>query len=118
MSTSAPTAPATHFPDELHEVLEYAFEQARHDDSGDVADYIPELAKANPDHFGFAVATAHGRLYQFGDADNWSPISMADDLASSIPGCVAKQVLAGQSHYSCLYQAVPYILAAEVGVYY
>ncbi len=83
-----------------------------------MADYIPELAKANPDHFGFAVATAHGRLYQFGDADNWSPISMADDLASSIPGCVAKQVLAGQSHYSCLYQAVPYILAAEVGVYY
>ena len=50
-----------------------------------------------------------------GEADNWSPISMADDLASSIPGCPAKQVLAGQSHYSCLYQAVPFILAAGVG---
>ena len=62
MSTSAPTASGPASSDELHEVLEYAFEQARHDDSGDVADYIPELAKANPDHFGFAVATAHGRL--------------------------------------------------------
>ena len=45
-----PTVPATRFPDELQEGLQCAFEQVRHDDSGEVADYIPELAKANPDH--------------------------------------------------------------------
>jgi pimeloyl-ACP methyl ester carboxylesterase len=46
-----------------------------------------------------------------GDADNWSPVSMAEDLASSVPGCTAKHILAGRSHYSCLYQALPHIVA-------
>ncbi len=38
------------------------------DDSGAVADYIPELLKANPDHFGIALATTDGHLYEIGDA--------------------------------------------------
>ena len=45
-----------------------AFLAARHaslqgDDGGAVADYIPELGKANPQHFGIALATTdgHGR---------------------------------------------------------
>jgi glutaminase len=42
-------------PDELHGIPQACFEQARADDSGRVADYIPELAKANPDHFGLAI---------------------------------------------------------------
>ncbi len=67
--TSAAIDEAGSPPDELHEVLALAFEQARADQSGKVADYIPELAKANPDHFGMAVATVHGKLYQFGDAE-------------------------------------------------
>jgi pimeloyl-ACP methyl ester carboxylesterase len=46
-----------------------------------------------------------------GDADNWSPVSMAEDLASSVPGCTAKHILVGRSHYSCLYQALPHIVA-------
>jgi len=50
MSASAPTAPANNGSDELHDVLGYAFAQARLDESGNVADYIRELAKANPDH--------------------------------------------------------------------
>jgi len=37
--------------------------------SGAVADYIPELAKANPDHFGIVVATVDGAVYAVGDAD-------------------------------------------------
>jgi glutaminase len=89
MSISAPIAPATHFPDELHEVLEYAFEQARLDDSGNVADYIPELAKANPDHFGLAVATAHGRLYQFGDAEKRFTIQ---SVSKAFTYCLALEV--------------------------
>jgi glutaminase len=34
---------------------------------GDVATYIPELAKADPDWFGICVATADGRAYEVGD---------------------------------------------------
>lgn len=36
---------------------------------GKVADYIPELAKANPDWFGLAVVTAEGQTYTAGDWD-------------------------------------------------
>lgn len=36
---------------------------------GEVATYIPELATANPDHFGIALATAGGRVYGAGDLD-------------------------------------------------
>lgn len=34
---------------------------------GAVADYIPELAKANPDWFGISVVTADGKMYEVGD---------------------------------------------------
>ena len=36
-------------------------------DAGEVASYIPELGKANPDHFGIAVATTDGHVYEAGD---------------------------------------------------
>ncbi|GLI24107.1 glutaminase 2 [Xanthobacter flavus] len=36
-------------------------------DEGEVASYIPELGKANPDHFGIAVATTDGHVYEAGD---------------------------------------------------
>jgi len=35
---------------------------------GSVATYIPELAKANPDWFGIAIATVDGRVYEVGDS--------------------------------------------------
>jgi glutaminase len=41
----------------------------RKDASGSVADYIPELKKANPDHFGVALATIDGHIYDIGDCD-------------------------------------------------
>jgi glutaminase len=34
---------------------------------GAVANYIPELGKANPDHFGIALATIDGHVYEVGD---------------------------------------------------
>lgn len=35
---------------------------------GNVASYIPELAKANPDWFGISVVTPDGRVYEVGDS--------------------------------------------------
>ena len=35
--------------------------------SGEVAHYIPELSKANPDHFGISLATLDGHVYEVGD---------------------------------------------------
>jgi len=37
-------------------------------DSGEVADYIPELAKACSESFGIAVATTEGHVYEVGDS--------------------------------------------------
>src|SRR5438105_4216183 len=34
---------------------------------GDVAEYIPELGKADPDHFGISLATLDGHVYEVGD---------------------------------------------------
>ena len=36
-------------------------------DEGEVASYIPELGKADPDQFGIAVATTDGYVYETGD---------------------------------------------------
>jgi glutaminase len=36
--------------------------------SGAVADYIPELSKANPAHFGIALAALDGHVYEAGDS--------------------------------------------------
>jgi glutaminase len=37
--------------------------------TGRVADYIPELAKVRPDHFGMAIVTVDGRTFCTGDAE-------------------------------------------------
>jgi glutaminase len=36
---------------------------------GEVATYIPELRKADPEHFGICVATADGRVFAVGDVE-------------------------------------------------
>lgn len=53
----------TPIPDYLEEVLE----SLRDDTSGATADYIPELANANPDLFALSVTTATGGTYSAGD---------------------------------------------------
>src|SRR5262245_19366612 len=40
----------------------------RGDMSGALANYIPELTKADPHHFGIAVATIDGHVYEVGDS--------------------------------------------------
>lgn len=52
-------------PDYLDEVLE----SLRGDNSGTTADYIPELARADPEQLGLALTTTLGRTYAAGDAD-------------------------------------------------
>ena len=53
---------------ELQLILDGAYRSSIDQRDGAVADYIPELAKANPDHFGLAIATARGHLVTIGDS--------------------------------------------------
>ena len=47
--------------------LESLHERFRELDAGEVASYIPELAKAERGWFGICVATADGHVYEVGD---------------------------------------------------
>ncbi len=48
--------------------LEQSHARFREDFAGTVADYIPELSKADPAKFGAAVATIDGHVYEVGDS--------------------------------------------------
>src|ERR1700752_255 len=52
----------------LYRFLERCHAEIGGDSSGAVANYIPELAKANPGHFGISVATIDGHVYEIGDS--------------------------------------------------
>jgi glutaminase len=53
----------------LHRFLLRCHANFRLDDSGEVADYIPELKKANPKLFGVSLATIDGHVYEAGDSN-------------------------------------------------
>jgi glutaminase len=55
--------------DALAPALAGVFTRCRDLLEGRVADYIPELAKAEPERFGIAMATVDGRLWTQGDAE-------------------------------------------------
>src|SRR5215475_10363194 len=52
----------------LSRFLERCHAEIGGDSSGAVANYIPELAKADPGHFGISVATIDGYVYEIGDS--------------------------------------------------
>lgn len=52
---------------ELQRAIEELYGRYRTTSHGQVATYIPELGKANPDDFGIAIATANGAMFEVGD---------------------------------------------------
>lgn len=70
----------------------------------DVSEYVRPWAEE------LAAVTVDTRLWH-GSEDNWTPPAMADALERLVPGVTAKTLLPGLSHYSCLHEAVPRILA-------
>ena len=63
--TSAEVAPEQ----ELQAMVNDVYARCLPIDVGEVATYIPELSKANPDDFGVCVATSDGRLFEAGTCD-------------------------------------------------
>ena len=55
---------------ELHTAIDDAYARYQPLTDGQIATYIPELGKANPELFGIALATSSGRLFQVGDTDH------------------------------------------------
>jgi len=53
----------------LQQLVEDLHDKYATQSHGEVATYIPELGKADPDGFGICVATADGRIFEAGDSD-------------------------------------------------
>lgn len=53
----------------IQDLLAQLLEELRDCREGAVADYIPELSKADPEDFGIVLATPDGRIYAAGDSD-------------------------------------------------
>ena len=64
MNSPAPASPTS----PLLEYLERLHRDCASLNDGNVATYIPELAKANPDWFGLCLVTATGAVYEVGDS--------------------------------------------------
>ena len=54
---------------QIQHIIDGIYEKYKNVNHGTVATYIPELGKANPDHFGICLATADGRVFRAGDHD-------------------------------------------------
>jgi glutaminase len=52
---------------DLSEFIEHLYAEYRQLNSGNLASYIPELTKANPDWFAISVVTADGDVFEVGD---------------------------------------------------
>src|SRR5229473_7877485 len=51
----------------VQEIIQDVHEKYKDIHEGEVATYIPELARANPDHFGICLATVDGQVFSAGD---------------------------------------------------
>ena len=51
----------------VQDVLNDVFKRLQRDRSGEVASYIPELRKANPEWFAACLVTADGKIYEVGE---------------------------------------------------
>jgi len=53
----------------LQRFLTSCYDNLLDDLSGNVADYIPELSKCDPNKFGISLATLDGHVYDIGDSE-------------------------------------------------
>jgi glutaminase len=86
MDAANPTAESDH---ELYQALQRAWTKHKDNNDGTVADYIPELSKANPDAFGLAIATTKGKIYAVGDAE--VPFTL-QSVSKAFAFCIALEI--------------------------
>jgi len=67
MDTTTSTPGTSTGTNQLQDIVQETYEKFKNVDDGQVATYIPELGKANPDHFGICLATVDGKVFCAGD---------------------------------------------------
>ena len=75
---------------EIQDFLNKVYGELKGCKKGKVADYIPQLAKVNPDLFGISVCTIDGEFYSVGDVDNEFCLQSCSKPMSY---CIARETL-------------------------
>ena len=70
--------------------LEHCHAEFASETSGSVADYIPELGKADPDRFGISLATMDGHVYEVGDTRIPFTIQSITCLSNHARNCASR----------------------------
>src|SRR6266481_462938 len=88
-SSMAPQEPVHSTKNEFESAIERAWLTQRDIHTGAVANYIPELSKANPNDFGLAIATVNGKIYAIGDTE--IPFTI-QSISKAFAFCLALEV--------------------------
>jgi glutaminase len=81
----------------IDQVLIDIYNQTVGNKDGNLADYIPELAKVAPDAFGIAVATIGGRVHSIGDAA--TPFTI-QSTSKALTYCMALELVGRERVFS------------------
>ncbi len=84
--------PDNEFESEFDRALHRAWSMQSSNSKGAVADYIPELTKANAGDFGLAIATSTGKLHTIGDA--LVPFTI-QSVSKAFAFCLALEIAGG-----------------------
>ena len=83
------TQPSPSANEELRRLLDTIYTSLKDEHAGALADYIPELAKADPDSFGLSIATASGKLVCAGDTERGFTIQ---SISKAFTYCIALEL--------------------------
>ncbi|MCH8475730.1 MAG: glutaminase A [Opitutales bacterium] len=72
------------------QVIEGLYRELTKECTGQVASYIPELAKASPDRFGISYAGVNGKQQHWGDSEERFTIQ---SIAKTVNYCIAQKLL-------------------------
>jgi len=75
---------------DINHVLDHIFKTVVQNREGALADYIPELAKIDPDLFGLALATKNGKVYSIGDVASTFTIQ---SISKALNYCIALELM-------------------------
>ncbi len=75
---------------DINHVLRHIYDTVIENHGGALADYIPELAKVDPNSFGLAVATNKGKVYSIGDTETAFTIQ---SISKALNYCIALELI-------------------------
>ncbi len=75
---------------DIHHVLQHIYDTVKDNHKGTLPDYIPELAKVDPDKYGLAIVTNKGSIYSVGDVETTFTIQ---SVSKALNYCIALELL-------------------------